>query len=189
MDADNKDLLLLQTRFAGCVDLLNPEASMIDIQDIASALSKICRFGGHCRKFYSVAEHSWLTFSIAFRHGQRSPQVLKAVLLHDAAEAYIGDVVTPLKRKLPLVAEIEAKLIKAIGERFSIDFDKCKEEIKRYDNAMIKAELSYEFPWNLSMFSSLSDVVVSKIPELQFMNHEEAKEVFLREASWLGLLD
>lgn len=74
---------------------IDPRPEDVDIRDIAHALSMLCRFGGHCLKFYSVAEHSvhiarWLYP----RHGAR---VALCGLLHDATEAYVTDVPRPLK--------------------------------------------------------------------------------------------
>lgn len=79
-----------------CVDPFNLRPEDIDIRDIAHALAHTCRFGGHCRVFYSVAEHSirvakWLADS-----GQDTTTILCG-LLHDAAEAYLVDLPTPLK--------------------------------------------------------------------------------------------
>jgi 5'-deoxynucleotidase YfbR-like HD superfamily hydrolase len=74
---------------------IDPRSEDIDIRDIAHALSMLCRFGGHCLKFYSVAEHSvhiarWLYQ----RHGAH---VALCGLMHDATEAYVTDVPRPLK--------------------------------------------------------------------------------------------
>ena len=81
------------------VDIFHPSPEMVDIEDIAHALSMTCRFGGHCRDFYSVAEHSVLVEQIG-RHALHCTfsRISMLLLLHDAAEAYIGDIITPIKR-------------------------------------------------------------------------------------------
>lgn len=81
-------------------DLLDPQPDQFTLSDIAGALSKICRFGGQIDYFYSVAEHSVHCFDQADRDGA-SPAVCRLALFHDAAEAFIGDVVKPLKVMLP----------------------------------------------------------------------------------------
>lgn len=81
------------------VSLRGPEPSTIKVDDIAHALSHICRFGGHTHVFYSVAQHSLLVHDLV-EHLGASPEVRLAALLHDAHEAYVGDLTTPLKREL-----------------------------------------------------------------------------------------
>lgn len=84
-------------------DLLNPAANGDpNIEDIAHALANICRWTGHTSRFYSVAEHCIRAAAIA-------PSGCKLhVLMHDATEAYLGDVATPLKQLLPKYQEIES---------------------------------------------------------------------------------
>lgn len=80
-----------------------PDPEVIDVIDIAHALSMTCRYGGHCKNFYSVAEHSELVTDIGKRDAPGShtdPVGQLFLLLHDAAEAYLGDVITPVKRAI-----------------------------------------------------------------------------------------
>jgi uncharacterized protein len=123
----------IQTYTGRAFDLLDPKPEQIDPLDIAHALSNLCRFTGHAREFYSVAQHSCLVAEIT-RDLWDGPQpcpavVCLAALLHDAAEAYIGDVSTPLKRALRLAdggAEycaspydsVEAVIERAVLDRF-----------------------------------------------------------------------
>jgi uncharacterized protein len=81
------------------VDPLNVQPSDIDIMDIAHNLSHICRFGGNCREFYSVAQHSVLcSLELTVCPSLMARKChLRHKLLHDAAEAYLGDIPRPIK--------------------------------------------------------------------------------------------
>ena len=98
----------------------------IDIQDIAASLSKMNRFTGHTSRLYSVAEHSLLCAEILERDGGvRDRAVLLAALLHDAHEAYCGDIATPLKQRLDMLtagawSREEDRLQRHILHRFGI---------------------------------------------------------------------
>lgn len=115
---------------------MEPGISDIDIHDIAHALSMQCRFNGHLRWFYSVAEHS-----VNVSHEVDETYAL-AALLHDAAEAYIGDLISPLKVYLPELQEIEHRLDHTIRRRYQIEsYDPIQDdEVKRADRAMCVLE-------------------------------------------------
>lgn len=95
---------------------LDPRHEDLSIRDIAHHLSLICRYGGAARYHYSVAQHSVLVSQNC------NPQYAKQALLHDAAEAYIGDMVRPLKEESVGVAfeEIEATIRAMIFERYGV---------------------------------------------------------------------
>jgi hypothetical protein len=78
-------------------DIINPHPEQFDIYDIARSLSHVCRFNGHLPTFYSIAEHSVRVADWLQAKGQ-SPLICLTGLLHDAAEAYVGDMVRPLKQ-------------------------------------------------------------------------------------------
>ena len=82
--------------------MLRPRAEDLRVEDIARGLSMLCRFNGQALDFYSVAEHSVLVASILRAWGF-DDDVIRAGLLHDAHEAFIGDVTSPLKRALRIV--------------------------------------------------------------------------------------
>lgn len=104
----------IQTLSGKHFNYLDIQQDDIVIEDIATALSHICRFAGHLPEFYSVGQHSVLTSHLV-------PQefALEA-LLHDAAEAYLQDIPSPLKRLLPDYQVIEARVDAAIRQKFGL---------------------------------------------------------------------
>jgi hypothetical protein len=101
---------------------LDPCIEDIRIHDIAHALSNQCRFSGHVRHFYSVAEHS-VRVSWLLESRTKSPRVWLKGLLHDASEAYLIDLPTPLKVNGKIgreYREAEGRLMSAVWERFRL---------------------------------------------------------------------
>jgi hypothetical protein len=98
-------------------DLLDPAASAFTLHDIAHGLGRVCRFAGHTNRFYSVAEHCVHVARIV------PVELGRAALLHDASEAFIGDVTRPLKALLPDYQRIENNIEDAIARRFLPGFD------------------------------------------------------------------
>lgn len=101
----------IETATGNYVDLLNFNEHDVDINDIATSLSNICRFNGHLPSFYSVAEHSVRVSWWLQDNGFSALEALTG-LLHDAAEAYVGDMMRPLKR----IPELQA-VFKPIEDR------------------------------------------------------------------------
>ena len=110
-------------------DILKPEEYEYSIEEIAYALSNLCRYTGHTNAFYSVAEHSVLVSRLVPDH------LALCGLLHDASEAYLGDVASPLKALLPEYKKIEDRVEQAIADFFDLPFPYPK-EIKETDKRM-----------------------------------------------------
>jgi 5'-deoxynucleotidase YfbR-like HD superfamily hydrolase len=122
------------------LDPLAPEVGSIEIGDIAQALSNQCRFGGHCRVFYSVAQHCVLVADVCRERGGSAEEALTA-LMHDAGEAYLTDLPHPLKHRSPLGPPYklaEARLEEAIRERFGLA--PGGPELKRIDRSLLASE-------------------------------------------------
>lgn len=105
---------IIQTHSGKFVNLLHPDPYALGINDIAHALAHICRFGGHVKNYYSVAQHSLI---VALNVPAEDALV---GLMHDAAEAYCGDMVGPLKHQLPGYQDIEAGLWEALAWRYKL---------------------------------------------------------------------
>jgi len=114
---------------------LDPQPEDICIEDIAHALSNICRFTGHTKHFYSVAQHSYyVSHQVPQEHAL-------AALLHDASEAYISDVSKPVKELGVMGAykQIEHLIMQAIAQKFGIQYP-FHESIKEADERMLFTE-------------------------------------------------
>ena len=98
------------------VDLEHPRPEMVDVRDVACGLSKICRFHGHMRRFYSVAQHSSFVALLV------EPRLQKAALLHDATEAYLNDLSRNLKHSKYLLGYriLEDRWRQVIRQAFNI---------------------------------------------------------------------
>jgi 5'-deoxynucleotidase YfbR-like HD superfamily hydrolase len=126
---------------SGDFDLLDPFCpdNRIDIEEIAQALANLCRYNGHTQYFYSVAQHSLHVCDILMGQPELRQHAF-AGLMHDAAEALIGDIVKPLKRLLPDYQRIERDVEAAVFDRFGLpaQLDPC---VKRADMVMLRTEL------------------------------------------------
>ncbi len=117
----------MQTYTGGAYWPLDPRPEEVHIEDIAHALSMICRYGGHVRDFYSVAEHSYHVSHMV------PPEHALQGLLHDATEAYLGDVIRPLKHHLGDYGAYERSTRIIIADSFGLDWHPPV-EVKAADN-------------------------------------------------------
>ena len=139
----------IQTFTGRAFDLSSPQPEQVCIEDIAHALANCCRYAGHSRWHYSVAQHSLLVAEIV---AATDPELALTALLHDAAEAYIGDWSSPLKALMrrgrdhdggggvwsPL--NIEQAVERAIGKRFGVDLTTRNPVIKAADLIALATE-------------------------------------------------
>lgn len=164
----------------------DPRADEVFIDDIALHLSRIPRFGGANINFLSVAEHSWLcSYAVP-------EEVALEALLHDAAEAYIGDLIRPLKR-LPIFGDIylkiEGPIEKAVAERFKLTYP-WPDEVKRADELVVGAEVAQNI--RSKVVNHLSDDIAARTEgersatQLYYWNADLAKIYFLQRFTELA---
>lgn len=123
----------IRTYTGRMVNIFKPAPELISIEDIAHALSNLCRFNGHTVKFYSVAEHS-------LKCAELVPEQHKlAALLHDASEAYLVDLPSPIKIAMPEYINIEDKLMRVIAGKFGFEYP-LRPEVKSADKTWLSLE-------------------------------------------------
>lgn len=130
---------------------LDPDPDNVRIEDIAHSLANQCRFTGHTKEFYSIAQHCYLTSRLVPKEYQ-----LQA-LLHDASEAYLADLARPIKKAPGLgeiYMEVEERLEEAIAKKFNIPHP-WHETVKAADAVMLWTEMrdlaSYQPPDDVEM--------------------------------------
>ena len=151
----------------------DPRAEDISLEDIAHHLSMLCRFTGAVSRFYSVAEHSVLVSKVV------PPEHAFAGLMHDAVEAYLGDVSRPVKQMLPDYKALEAINWKVMAERFGLPY-KLPPCIKEADIAVYYAERAELMPpGDVAADSALTRT----IPESVFIEPAKVEVQALRGAT------
>ncbi len=156
--------------------LEDPRPQDICLTDIAHPLANICRYGGHSSKFFSVAQHcvlgSWMI----------DVKYAKAFLMHDAAEAYLGDLIKPLKNILaPIYNPLEERMMGAIAAKYRFSLDgEAGEKVKYVDNFMMATEI--RDVTNAGILKHPTDI--SMVPKKEFFikefwTPEQAEREFL----------
>lgn len=174
------------------VDTGNPSPESICIEDIAHALSSICRFGGHSLRFYSVAEHAVFVSRRIESEGYNSGVVMQG-LHHDDAEAYLGDIPRPLKA---LLQPIYGLLSKQMDEAISVSLGLSNHAeyaslVKEADNFALLVEanhlmLSHGINWE---GSDMVEVGAPPTPDywLGGLKPWKAEELYLNRHKELSL--
>jgi uncharacterized protein len=166
----------------------SPRLEDIDIEDIAHALSQIPRFGGHTRRFYSVAQHSWEVSLLCPRANAGYG------LLHDAAEAYLLDVPSPIKQQMLFVVpgnvsnpvtfkDVEQNLLGWIFERFGLDRQHAYDlplTVKKADYSAYQHERAGLLPETTWYPTAVPPREIHCLPP------DEAKALFLRRFNQLA---
>jgi 5'-deoxynucleotidase YfbR-like HD superfamily hydrolase len=171
----------IQARSGRYINFLTPDPSVFCIHDIAHALSHTCRFGGHTRDFYSVAQHSVLASYLVPECDQF------AALMHDAAEAYVGDVPTPLKQLLPEYKAIEKRIEACLFERFGL-YSGMPLSVKRADLIMLATERRdlMEAKSDDAEWSAIADVPMAPF-RIKPQSPEQARKSFLDQFKQLSM--
>lgn len=181
MESSNLSVNTIRLWSGRLFDLANPKPDQFCLEDIANALAKICRFNGHVKKFYSVAEHSIHCLDHAIFSGL-SVEAQIACLFHDATEAFVGDMVKPLKIMIPQYSEIETRIEKVIEEKFNIDFTKTRRLVHDIDCSLLEAERSFLFDQKTSLFERLIVQPTVFKPDFKCFLPGEATTEFLDRA-------
>jgi len=150
----------IRTRSGIYMNVFDPTPKMICIEDIAHALSNQCRFAGHLPVFYSVAQHC-----VVMANKMHQSHKL-AALLHDASEAYLLDIPSPIKKRLSNYKEIENGLMILIAEKFGFIYP-LHEKVKEVDNYMLQ--------WEWSTLMLAKDI----FPDIDCWTPEEASRAFM----------
>lgn len=173
----------IQTWSGRKFDLLEPHDEDVWLLDIAEHLSRLCRFNGAVRpQHYSVAQHSVLASRLV------DPELAREALLHDAHEAYTGDITRPMKMLLNaysfgLVSRIEATVQAAIAKRYGLSPAKTP-DVDRVDGELLIAErdqLTHMTAADWGPSPQGADVTINPWPQ------DVACERFLLRAQELGL--
>lgn len=160
----------IMLRSGAWFDFGAPESSLFTIEDIAHGLANICRYSGQCADFYSVAEHSILVSETAVGFEFEA-------LLHDAAEAFLGDITRPLKQMLPEYKRIESDVEHAILKRFGVAAP-LPPQVKRADLRVLAAEQSQIMPEGTDGWVRGQKVDPAAIT-VRHLTPKEAKRIFL----------
>ena len=166
----------IQTYTSKKVFPLIPNKDEIDIVDIANSLGKICRYNGHTLKFYSVAEHSvYVSENVSKKNAMWG-------LMHDAAEAYLGDIVHPIKSYLGKFKQYEENLLRCIADKFNLCWPVPK-EVKEIDVAILHDESLQVMESKPQSWSQITSLPLGI--KIYGLDWQQAIELFLVRYDWI----
>jgi len=153
------------------INLINTKLDDITINDIARGLANKGHYGGHTPEYFSIAEHSILVSYIT--------KNLQG-LLHDASEAYIGDMLTPIKDLVPDFVQIENNLMDKVMQKFNLQYD--YDEVK-YADTLIKGYEWIHFFKEDCPFIDRDEISIAKLkyklPPIEYFHPEQARLAFI----------
>lgn len=161
-------------------DYLNPGKTYIPIEDIGHSLGNICRFAGHCKYYFSVAQHAYnCSYAV-------EPEFAFAALMHDTGEAFTNDLPSPLKRIFPQFKELEKNIETAIAKMHGFQYP-LPDAVHKVDRDMLLLEKEHLFPgtedweWleNLDI-TYLHNLVAVGAVNMGLMSPARATELFLQ---------
>ena len=159
----------IETYSGAFLDFLEPDPDAIHIEDIAHALAQTNRYAGHTAYPYSVAQHCVLASLVA-------PEGLELeALMHDAQEAYVGDMPTPLKALLPMYQEIEDRLEAVIRKKYGLPVE-FNPRVKEVDRRLLATEAH---ALDLTLWVSIANVVPFAQLTIEPWTWQEASAKFL----------
>lgn len=189
---------IMTTATGGYFNFTNPLKSKINVLDIAHSLSNICRFSGHTKEFYSIAEHSVMVYKYCVRYGVENdisvtPRTLMYAIMHDAGESFTSDIPKPFKKLFPEVELKEKEILHAIFYLLELDISATDFElVRRADKFILFKEAkdlltpssSFRYVWgpgiraeNEILLEMMEDTDEDMI--IQRMNPGDAQETFL----------
>lgn len=163
------------------MNVFEPKADMFSIYDVAHALSNEARFGGHTSRHYSVAQHSMAVAKLVetLEAGKYKTWAIEA-LMHDASEAYLKDLPSPIKHSMPEYMAVEDNLTKVLFDafwlRYPYDFI-----IKKMDDVHTGMEMSKHFTFPTNTHEEIEIQFLEEYTRLQNIRLEEKRE-HLRQA-------
>lgn len=173
----------MRLRSGGFLDLADPSPSSIVLGDIAVGLSRICRFGGQPRRWYSVAEHCVHAVRVAQGRGYSIDQV-RAIALHDAAEAYVGDMIRPLRNIIREFGAVETQVQIAVFERFRVGRHWLRaDSFREIDDGLLVAEYGRLFDGGVTASPEFESI------ELEYLEPAATERRFLAMCHGIGLSD
>ena len=167
----------IQNNWERKINFQYPRASYINLEEIAHALSNTCRFNGHCRYFYSVAQHAVDVAQYIRRSLNGDSAVQLWGLHHDDAEAYLGDMVRPLKYlpEMKAFRQMEKRWMALIAEVFGLGWP--EPPFVAFADQVLLATEARDL---LGIYSYVLPPGVELLPELlNLLSPEEAESQYL----------